>query len=255
MTAGALLLMYQVALALFIGLGPIFILCLLFESTKSLFQKWLFYGIGTMFSMAVLSAMVSIALKMVTDVALGLWATDALSTLIPTLGDGTVVSYSSRAMQTGSMGMILTLLLITVPPMAASFFNGTMGSFTWASAWGGGGFNRTGPGGQAPGTPGYVPMGGERPPQADASRPLTTGRLQGGNYAETPTYSTGSGLAPSNAGQQDAISQGSGRRLATGEPQYVSPQASSSSTQRQQTTYAPPPPEKDSYDGGGRRGA
>ncbi|UGB15573.1 type IV secretion system protein [Stenotrophomonas maltophilia] len=27
--------------------------CLLFEQTKQLFQRWLFYGIGTMFSMAV----------------------------------------------------------------------------------------------------------------------------------------------------------------------------------------------------------
>ena len=66
---------------------------------------------------------------MVTDVAEGMWATDALTTLFPALGGGGTVSYSSRAMQTGSMGMILTLLLITVPPMAASFFNGTMGSF------------------------------------------------------------------------------------------------------------------------------
>ncbi len=40
-------LFYEVALALFIGLGPLFILCLLFEQTKTLFQKWLFYGIGT----------------------------------------------------------------------------------------------------------------------------------------------------------------------------------------------------------------
>jgi len=46
-TAGSMLLLYEVALALFIGLGPLFILCLLFEQTKTLFQKWLFYGIGT----------------------------------------------------------------------------------------------------------------------------------------------------------------------------------------------------------------
>ncbi|MCK6230454.1 type IV secretion system protein, partial [Stenotrophomonas indicatrix] len=60
-TAGAMLLLYQVAMAMFIGFGPLFILCLLFEQTKSLFQRWLFYGIGTMFSMAVLAAMTGIA--------------------------------------------------------------------------------------------------------------------------------------------------------------------------------------------------
>ena len=72
-TAGSMLLLYEVALALFIGLGPLFILCLLFDQTKQLFQKWLFYGIGTMFSMAVLAAMISIALDMVIRVSAAFW--------------------------------------------------------------------------------------------------------------------------------------------------------------------------------------
>lgn len=127
LVAGALLLMYQVAMALFIGLGPIFILCLLFNSTKSLFQRWLLYGIGTMFSLAVLSAMVSIALRMITDVAMGMWAADAINSLI--LG-GQTTGYSSRALQSGGMGVILTMLLLTVPPMVANFFQGTLGQFT-----------------------------------------------------------------------------------------------------------------------------
>ena len=63
-TAGSMLL-YKVALALFIGQGPLFILCLPFDQTKQLFQKWLFYGIGTMFLMAVLAAMITIALDIV----------------------------------------------------------------------------------------------------------------------------------------------------------------------------------------------
>ncbi|MFA1733554.1 type IV secretion system protein, partial [Xanthomonas campestris] len=33
--------------------GLFFISCLLFDRTKQLFQKWLLYGIGTMFSMGV----------------------------------------------------------------------------------------------------------------------------------------------------------------------------------------------------------
>jgi len=74
-TAGSMLLLYEVAMALFIGFGPLFILCLLFDQTKQLFQRWLFYGIGTMFSMAVLSAMVSIALDMVIRVSSSFWAT------------------------------------------------------------------------------------------------------------------------------------------------------------------------------------
>ncbi|MBN7917293.1 type IV secretion system protein, partial [Stenotrophomonas maltophilia] len=50
-------------------------LSLLFDQTKQLFQRWLFYGIGTMFSMAVLAAMVSIALDMVIRVSASFWMT------------------------------------------------------------------------------------------------------------------------------------------------------------------------------------
>ncbi|MET0934635.1 MAG: type IV secretion system protein, partial [Luteibacter sp.] len=40
----AMLLLNKIALALFVGFGPIFILCLLFDQTKQLFSKWLLYG-------------------------------------------------------------------------------------------------------------------------------------------------------------------------------------------------------------------
>lgn len=181
-TAGALMLMYEVAIALFIGLGPLFILSLLFESTKSLFQKWLFYGIGTMFSMAVLSAMVTISLRMVTDVAEGMWASDAIATLVPGLGGGGVISYSSRAMQTGSMGMILTLLLVTVPPMVANFFGGTLGNFMHFSAFGAGAVSNapsaSGPAG-APIASGYQP-----------SQPVTTNTETPGQRQQSPLGAT-----------------------------------------------------------------
>lgn len=123
---GTMLLLYEVALALFIGLGPLFILSLLFEQTKPLFGRWLYYGIGTMFSMAVLSAMVSIALEMVARVSAAFWSTALLGSLIGTnFSDG----ITSQAMQQGGMGIILTALIVSTPPMAAMFFNGTMGSF------------------------------------------------------------------------------------------------------------------------------
>jgi type IV secretion system protein VirB6 len=112
-TAGSMLLLYEVAMALFIGFGPLFILCLLFDQTKQLFQRWLFYGIGTMFSMAVLAAMVSIALDMVIRVSASFWVT-ALVNKFPLMGassDG----MSSQAMQQGRMGLILTPLILTAP--------------------------------------------------------------------------------------------------------------------------------------------
>ncbi|AEL07669.1 VirB6 protein [Xanthomonas campestris pv. raphani 756C] len=64
---------------------------------------------------------------------------------------------TSQAMQTGGMGVLLTLLILTTPPMAAFFFQGTLGSFMAYSQIGGatsaGG--SPGPQGQAPGS--YTP--------------------------------------------------------------------------------------------------
>ena len=38
----------------------------------------------------------------------------------------------------GGIGLILTMLIITVPPMAANFFQGTLGNFMHFSAFGNG---------------------------------------------------------------------------------------------------------------------
>lgn len=128
-TAGVMLLLNKIALALFTGLGPIFILCLLFEQTKQLFGKWLFYGIGTMFSLAVLSVMVGIALDVVTAVAASFW----VGSFIGASNEGV----NSMALQQGGLGLVLTMLIISAPPMAASFFQGTMGQFMAYSQFGG----------------------------------------------------------------------------------------------------------------------
>ena len=147
-TAGAMLLLYQVAIALFIGFGPLFILCLLFDQTKQFFQKWLFYGIGTMFSMAVLSAMVSIALDMVIRVSAAFWTSSLINSFF--LEDAMSDGMTSQAMQQGGMGLILTTLILTAPPMAAMFFQGTLGSFMAYSQIGGSA--AAGPQGQPPGS-------------------------------------------------------------------------------------------------------
>ncbi|WP_260465426.1 type IV secretion system protein [Stenotrophomonas maltophilia] len=149
-TAGSMLLLYEVAMALFIGLGPLFILCLLFEQTKQLFQKWLFYGIGTMFSMAVLAAMVSIALDMVIRVSASFWTTALVNRYL--LDGASSDGMTSQAMQQGGMGLILTTLILTAPPMAAMFFQGTLGGFVAYSQIGGSPAAAPGPNGQPPGS-------------------------------------------------------------------------------------------------------
>ena len=153
---GAMLMLNKIALALFIGFSPFFILCLLFDYTKGLFQKWLFYGVGTMFSLAVLSAMVSIATEMVTRVAAYYWAGSLLSSLTGMSSEG----LSSVALQQGGIGLILTVMLVSAPPMAAAFFNGVMGQFQSYSAYQGG----LGAGARGPGSPPSQGYGGSQRP-------------------------------------------------------------------------------------------
>ncbi len=182
-TAGSMLLLYEVAIALFIGLGPLFILCLLFEQTKSLFQRWLFYGIGTLFSMAVLAAMTGIALDMVLRVSKAFWLESIGAKLI--LGPAFENGLSSQAMQQGGMGLILTTLILTAPPMAAVFFQGTLGTFMAYSQIGGGA----------------------------AATPSSDGRPPG---QHTPAQATNSSSAPSADPGQGAISSyGIGRSAET----------------------------------------
>jgi len=65
-----MLLLYKIAIALFVNFGPMFILCSLFDQTRELFKRWLLYGLGTMSSTAVLAFMVSVAMEVVETAAL-----------------------------------------------------------------------------------------------------------------------------------------------------------------------------------------
>lgn len=129
LVGGTLLLLNRIAMALFIGFGPIFILCLLFDSTKSLFNRWLLFGVGTMFSLAVLSVMVSLSLDVVLAVAAAFWAGKFIG--------ANTEGISSMALQQGGLGMIMTMLIVTVPPMAANFFQGTLGQLSPTNFFGG----------------------------------------------------------------------------------------------------------------------
>lgn len=135
---GAMLLLYKIALVLFVGFGPIFIMCLAFDQTKDLFKRWLLYGIGTMFSLAVLAFMVSLATKLVAMTAAAMLAQYALA------AEFGITGMSSAAMQQGGIGLLMSVLMVMAPPMAAMFFNGTLGQFAAHSSFGSLGRNSTG---------------------------------------------------------------------------------------------------------------
>lgn len=149
--AAGMLLLNKVAVALVVGLGPIFILCLLFRSTRQLFSKWLFYGLGTLFSLALLTVMVTLALDMVIAVGLAFWVSSLIT------GGGAQESLSSMALQQGGLGLILTMLIVSAPPMAAMFFNGVLGQFSPYNAVG-------------------VATGGHAPPPGSGLPPGVAGR-------------------------------------------------------------------------------
>ena len=86
--------------------------------------------------MAVLIVMVSISLEMVTRVSAAFWASAAAGAL---MGSDFTDGMTSQAMQQGGMGLILTTLIVTTPPMAAAFFQGTLGQFSPYVAFGAGG--------------------------------------------------------------------------------------------------------------------
>ncbi|WP_223619592.1 type IV secretion system protein [Lysobacter sp. ESA13C] len=194
-TAGISLLLYEIAMALFIGLGPIFILCLLFDQTKQLFSKWLYYGIGTMFSMAMLSAMVAIAMEMVAKVAAVFWGTAIAGAI---LGSQFTSGMSSQALQQGGLGLILTVLIISAPPMAAMFFQGVLGQFSSYNQFQGQTGQSGSPGAGIP--PHY--SGGGQPPQRAAESQGSQYHSQMQSQAAAPRFSGQQANAEPSPGQR-----------------------------------------------------
>ncbi|WP_448130401.1 hypothetical protein [Stenotrophomonas rhizophila] len=148
-----------------------------------------------MFSMAVLAAMTTIAMEMVAKVAGAFWGSALLG---KPLGENFSEGMSSIALQQGGMGLILTTLILTAPPMAAMFLQGTLGSFMAYSQIGGSGVGaQPGPQGQPPGAAGsYTPSA----PQNTNNREVESfaaPRMSGGNSQVSSQGSGSRGLAAS----------------------------------------------------------
>jgi type IV secretion system protein VirB6 len=192
---GAMRLLHQFAMAMIVGFGPLFILCLIFEQTKDLFRKWLMYGIGTLFSIAMLYVVTSIVLYLTVNLAGALWSATLINSVTGQGGEG----YSSQAIQQGGI-----VLIISVPPMASMFFQGTMGQFYFSSAFAGGAAARQGANGQlqSPGSYG----GGNASPSSNTAQTANLGSRAGGDTAYGNNPSTGT-YQPgvSNAAQTDIV--------------------------------------------------
>jgi type IV secretion system protein VirB6 len=201
MTAGAMLLLYQFAMALFIGLGPLFILCLIFDQTKDLFKRWLMYGIGTIFSMALLSVVASMVLDLTVKISEALWGAKIVNSILGNNTEG----LTSTAMQQGGIGLLLSILVVSVPPMAAMFFQGTLGSALTYSV--------------------FTPSGGRPGPQGQPA-----GSWGGGHLAQSQTAGLGDRQNTTAGSFSDRVVTGQGAAL----PQNESVRQGSSVVRPQQ---------------------
>ena len=169
-------------------------MCLLFDTTKPLFHNWVKYGIATLFAMAVLDFTTSIVMKLMLRVAAATWSSNVIGALTGETAEG----LSNTAMQQGGIGLILTLLIISAPPMAAQFFGGTLGQFQPFSQLGVAAQpGAQGPAGQAPGSWG----GAGSPASATADKATVPGN-QG--YGRPIAQSSASDTVRSHQGEQGA---------------------------------------------------
>lgn len=183
MTAAVMLLLYQFAMALFVGFAPLFIMCLIFEPTKPLFHKWLLYGLGTLFSLAMLNVVTSMVLELSSGVALGLWTIDAINSYT----QGSTEGLGHQAMEQGGIGLLLTMLIVSVPPMTAQFFQGTLGNFlTYAAVNGGMNRNNVGANGSPAGSQPQLTNASAGPAQLQTSSPpLRYNQLPSSSQSDT----------------------------------------------------------------------
>src|SRR6185312_16596621 len=108
-----------------------------------------------------------------------LWSANIINTITGNGAEG----FSTQALEQGGVGLLLTVLIISVPPMAAMFFQGTLGNFMPYAAVGAGAASRPGPQGQPPGSYGYGGWGGA--PHPTGGTPANTGqRAAAGAYAD-----------------------------------------------------------------------
>ena len=116
LVAGGLLLLNQIALSMCLVFAPLFIICFLFEVTKPFFQTWVKFTITTLFSLAVLTVIITIAMKAILVVSATILAADAFSQSTLKLREIATVQ--------GGLGMMMTTLILGGPPLVTNFFSG-----------------------------------------------------------------------------------------------------------------------------------
>ena len=137
--AGALLLLNEIALSLAILTAPAFILCLLYDPTKQYFQGWLKFFLGSLLTMAVLSVMVTIGLKVMLVYAtkvLGEYGVEAMMAKSANSTESRPGIAQITIMQ-GGLGLMMSTLMITAPLLVGNLIGSSLGFNTYNPLQGG----------------------------------------------------------------------------------------------------------------------
>ena len=118
LVSGGLLLLNQIALSLCLVFAPLFIVCYLFEVSRPFFNTWAKFTVTTLFSLAVLTVIITIAMKAILVVSATILAADITS-------GGTLVLRDIATAQ-GGLGMLMTTLILGGPPLVTNFFSGAV---------------------------------------------------------------------------------------------------------------------------------
>ncbi|MBB1117586.1 type IV secretion system protein [Stenotrophomonas sp. W1S232] len=122
----AMMVLNRFMLAILLGLGPFFVLCLVFKQGEGLFRGWLSALVACQVSLAVLSVAISLAMDLVVAMGATLWLSDTL------LADGLGVDaggiYNMARLQAAT-GLILSTLILGAPPAAAGLFRSAVANF------------------------------------------------------------------------------------------------------------------------------
>ena len=138
--AGALLLLNEIALSLAILTAPAFILCLLYDPTKQYFQGWLKFFLGSLLTMAVLSVMVTIGLKVMLVYAakvLGEYGVEAMMAKSASSTESRPGIAQITIMQ-GGLGLMMSTLMITAPLLVGNLIGSSLGGFSGYNMFSGG---------------------------------------------------------------------------------------------------------------------
>lgn len=199
---GTMLIIYRVAMALFVGFAPFFILCLMFKKTTPYFSKWLNYGLATMFSSALLAAMASISTDLVKIIAQSQYKYSKIASITSIITGESVTGIFNSAMNQLGLGLMLSTVLIVVPPMAGNWFNGMMGGYfaaNYMDRWNNPNGQNTVGTGQGSGAHG-VPAYGNQQQSVNYQNGNT--RTEPSFHAVNMTrYTSGGNAAPSNSNQ------------------------------------------------------